>query len=87
MTRPIHLGRLAAVALLSLCGVAAAADKPGGPSLKHGLSTASYFTLVAKDLSLFDRANLDNSGAADFGTDHAAIEPAYNPQYVEKGAK
>ena len=62
MWKPSRWTRLAAVALLSLCGVAVAADKPSGPPLKFnwGAPTADYFTLyVAKDLGLFEQANLD----------------------------
>ena len=62
MWKSSHWTRLAVVALLSLCGVAVAADKPAGPALKFswGAPTASYFTLyVAKDLGLFEQANLD----------------------------
>ena len=54
--------RLTGIALLSLCGVSFAADKPSGPPLKFnwGAPTADYFTLyVAKDLGLFEQANLD----------------------------
>ncbi len=62
MSTPNRWDRLVALALLSLCGIAAAADKPSGPALKFnwGAPTADYFTLyVAKDLGLFEQANLD----------------------------
>lgn len=62
MCKPSHWARLAAIALLSLCGAAVAADKPSGPALKFnwGAPTADYFTLyVAKDLGLFEQANLE----------------------------
>lgn len=54
--------RLTAIASLTLCSAAFAADKPTGPALKFnwGAPTADYFTLyVAKDLGLFEQANLD----------------------------
>ena len=62
MSKPNRWSRLVALALLGLCGMVAAADKPSGPPLKFnwGAPTADYFTLyVAKDLGLFEQANLD----------------------------
>ena len=95
MWKPSRWMRLAAVALLSLCGIAAAADKPAGAPLEFnwGAPTAGYLThFVAKDLGLFEQAILDpqffffQPGAPlTWEAINTAIESTYIRQYQVRG--